>query len=474
MHIDFKSYQKKIFAGLFVLSSILAVVLFLLIKTGSEILVSDLQKGEISSVTRTLVDNNVSFEIDEQNGAISVSSEQIPVARMLLAENGLLDIENVGFEIFDDASYGLTEFSQKIYYQRALQGEIEKSIKTLDVVRSVRVHLVLPDNSLFKRSQEEAKASVVLTVKNQYALRQDKIVGIQNLVAASVPKLMPSKVTIMDSKGNLLSSSELLLGDALQKVEFKRELEEYYTAKVNEILFKVIDQKNAVVSVDLTIDYSKSESTQQNSLPLVNSDSGVLVSNKVSREYREDSTSKRSSSKGKSSENDILSESIENNYQYSSELVKKQVSPGRIIRKGVSILLTSELGEGQLQKLRDLVANAVGLNEEAGDKISIEFISLEKTIKSDLASNATQEMVGEKLKEPVKVLLRDSSLQKYDINKFSSIKIYVYAGISFFILIILFFIFGRGRLNSTERLEVLDDMRIWLNESSSSRQADVK
>ncbi|WP_299581622.1 flagellar basal-body MS-ring/collar protein FliF [uncultured Microbulbifer sp.] len=472
MRLDLDSNLKKIFLFLFlfIFSACLATILFLLFKNNKEVLVGDLQGGEVTTVTKALIDNNILFDHDEKNGVVLVPEEKLGVARMILADNGLLDLESIGFEIFDDTSYGLTEFSQKIYYQRALQGELEKSIKTLEVVRSVRVHLVLPDSSLFKKNQEEAKASVVLTIKNNYNLGQDRVIGIQNLLAASVPKLKPANVTVMDTSGRLLSSTEMPIGGALQKVEFKKDIEGYYTKKINEIVLKLVDEKSAVVAVNVVIDYSKSESTLQNTLPLVNSDSGVLVSNKTSREYNNSNSSK---SNGRLGGSGILSEKIENNYQYSSELIKKEVSPGRVSRISVSVLLTKDFTEDQIGKLNNLITNAVGLDATRGDLISIEMIP-------SLPSISTEKLVAPDDDPSLTLQVNDKPLvNTQNSPSWKSIivggeNIYLYVILFFSFVVFLFLVLRRGRLKASERAEVLQDMRNWLDEKSNSEKISIK
>src|SRR5262249_15440166 len=145
----------------------------------------------------------------------------------------------VGFEIFDKQGLGATEQSQRVSYQRALQGELARTIGTLDDVKQARINLVLPEATLFKRERQEERAAVTLTMKPGASLRHEQILGIQRLVSASVRDLDPDRVVVTDQRGITLSGADALghgAGVSEARLEMKRDIEEYVTRKVARLL----------------------------------------------------------------------------------------------------------------------------------------------------------------------------------------------------------------------------------------------
>ena len=147
----------------------------------------------------------VPYRLDDGGGSILVPEELVHKTRLQLVGKNLPLHGAVGFEIFNNTDFGMTEFTQKVNYQRALQGELTRTIMALEEVQSARVHLALPESSLFKREQSRPKASVALAVRPGQSLARDQVAGIQRLVAAAVPGIDADDVTVLDQKGVTLS-----------------------------------------------------------------------------------------------------------------------------------------------------------------------------------------------------------------------------------------------------------------------------
>ncbi|MEX2964311.1 flagellar basal-body MS-ring/collar protein FliF [Microbulbifer sp. TYP-18] len=467
--------QKIIFVTAVVLIISVPLALLLLKKNDSKLLVENLEEGQASDVIRDLNLQGIPYSFSTATNSISVPAAELASARMVLAENGTLESGSLGFEIFDDASYGMTEFSQRIYYQRALQGELERTIMAFDEIRRVRVHLVLPENSLFRRDQELAKASVILTLKDSLRLGQSELLAIQNLVAAAVPKLDPEKVTVTNSDGESLSNGHVNGFQVGTNLQFKQELENYYTEKVSAIVHRVMSDENAVVLVDASINFTKSESTRQSAIPLGENTAGVLVRNSVSRSYR---TVDPKVDNLPTKENSITSEKIDNEYQISSEVVKTETSPGTLRSLTVSVLLTKEVTAIAIDNLTVLVREAVGLNSERGDRVSIkailplpkplEVFDLESSVKSQPIISEPQGQATNNLQGEPKINRALVSTSIRD-NPYYVILIAIIA-----IPLASIFVFRTRSLNNVERMKLLEDMKLWLETGVNEKSRTAK
>ncbi len=172
-----------------------------------DLLYADLDGKDSSRVVQTLNAEGIPYQLAENGSSVLVSSKDVARARLMLADQGIPGGGSIGYELFDDAStMGTTNFMQNLNMVRALEGELSKSIQTIKIVNSARVHLVLPKRELFSRERQEASASVVLRMSGSARLEKGQILAVQHLIATSVPDLLPSRVSIVDDKGQLLAA----------------------------------------------------------------------------------------------------------------------------------------------------------------------------------------------------------------------------------------------------------------------------
>lgn len=169
----------------------------------------NLEAQDAADVAKVLDAKKISYRFEDDGRTIVVLSDQIDKARVELAGSELPMKGQIGFELFNQSDMGLTEFAQKINFQRALQGELSRTILLLDGIQAVRVHLALPERSLFRGEQEQAKASVALILKPGKALSSATVLGIQRLVAGAVPDLSVDAVTVLDGSGRMVSPDAL-------------------------------------------------------------------------------------------------------------------------------------------------------------------------------------------------------------------------------------------------------------------------
>ena len=166
------------------------------------VLFSGLDGKDVQQVSQELAAAGIPFEMTADGGGIEVPAEMLDKARMEVAAKGMPQTGRLGFELFDKPNWVGSEFDEQVNYQRALEGELEHTIETLGMVRSARVHLVLPQQSLFSAEEKAAKASVVLKLKRS-SMDPEQAEAIRSLVAGSVENLNPDQVTLVDADGRL-------------------------------------------------------------------------------------------------------------------------------------------------------------------------------------------------------------------------------------------------------------------------------
>src|SRR6266404_7714092 len=167
-------------------------------------LYTNLAAEDAGSVMAKLKEENVEYRVDDSGTALRVPSEKVAELRLRMAAEGLPKTGRIGFELFDKSNFGLTEFAEQVNYRRAIEGELERSIGALAEIERARVHISLPKDSVFLESKQEAKASVVVTLRAGAKLSAQNGAAITYLIASAVDRLSPEAVTVVDSRGNLL------------------------------------------------------------------------------------------------------------------------------------------------------------------------------------------------------------------------------------------------------------------------------
>ena len=234
------------------------------------VLFSQLDDAEAAAIVERLKAEKTPYRLADNGRTVLVPAESIHEVRLALVAEGAPIGGGVGFEIFDDQGLGATEQSQRVSYQRALQGELARTIAALDDVRRARVHLVLPESTLFERDRQEPRAAVTLNIHSGTGLEREQIAGVQRLVAASVAGLDPAKVVVTDQRGITLSGAlDIGAGGAMTggRLQMKRDTEQYVTRKVVELLDRAFGPGQAMVSVDVTLNFDEVTRTVQDLRP---------------------------------------------------------------------------------------------------------------------------------------------------------------------------------------------------------------
>ncbi len=364
-----------------------------------QLLYSNLDAASANAVIEHLEQSGIPYRLSDSGRSISVPAERADLLRIEVASQGLPSRSSSGFELFDQNSWGTTDFAEKVNYQRALAGELERTIIGLAEVASARVHLVMEKDSLFEADRQPAKASVVIKLHGTEKLAQQRVEGIRNLVAFSVPGLDADNVTLVDVHGNLLS--ERVGGDgALTDVqmELRRGIEADYVGKVKSILGPLVGEEKVRVTVSVSL---KNSETQQNE-EIYDPDSTVVVSQQRTEEVVKDSrlmpegvpfqandtgaVSAKGSDKGRTRQSETV------NYEVSKTVRQTLLPKGSIERLSVAVVVDDKTIESQdvagnvvvsteprsdeeMLRLQKLVAATIGLAPERGDSLVVENVS---------------------------------------------------------------------------------------------------
>lgn len=250
------------------------------------VLFSGLSERDAGSVITTLQTMNVPYKT-EAGGAIMVPADQVYDLRFRLASQGLPKGGSVGFELMDNQKLGMSQFQEQVTYQRALEGELARTIQTLAPVEAARVHLAIPKPSVFIRDKQKPSASVVVNLYTGRSLDANQVGAVTHLVSSSVPDLTADNVTVVDQSGNLLSSkndSASLRGLNSSQFDYVREVEGYYAQRIEAIVSPIVGSNNVKAEVRADLDFSEDESTSESYKPNPTPDTQAVRSQQTSQE----------------------------------------------------------------------------------------------------------------------------------------------------------------------------------------------
>ncbi|PKL97008.1 MAG: flagellar basal body M-ring protein FliF, partial [Gammaproteobacteria bacterium HGW-Gammaproteobacteria-9] len=244
---------------------------------------------DASQVVETLSTSGINYTIEPNSGALLVKADDLARARMRLAAAGVAPTDNsVGFEILDrDQGLGTSQFMEATRYRRGLEGELARTVASLNNVKAARVHLAMPKASVFVRDERKPSASVLVELYPGRGLEPSQVMAIVNLVATSVPELDKGQVTVVDQKGNLLSDQQELseLTMAGKQFDYTRRMETLFTQRVHNILQPVLGTGRYKAEVSADVDFSSVESTSE----MFNPDQPALRSEQQVNEQRQSS-----------------------------------------------------------------------------------------------------------------------------------------------------------------------------------------
>lgn len=365
-------------------------------------LFTNLEAADAGAITAKLDDMKIPYRISVDGKTILVPAEQQAAVRLKLASDGVPTGGVVGFELFDQPKFGETDTDRQAKYQRALEGELTRTIMRMNEVEQARVHIVLPQNSLFALdTEQEARAAVMLKLKPYQKLKEEQVAGLIRLVANSVKGLKPENVTIVDSNMQSLSD-DINPGDTEKnsakltatQLDLKQQLEKDMEKSAQSMLDRVFGQGKAVVRVTAELDFdrveinkedwgdkvTRSEQLQEESQK-GNSTTPQGVPGTTSNIPSYQQTTQQNSSSESSKSNKIR------NYEIDRIQEHRVVAPGSIKRLSVAVMVDGQrVKEDQVGAVQEVVASALGVDSSRGDMIKVTAIPFDTTDQQALAA----------------------------------------------------------------------------------------
>ncbi|MES1190167.1 MAG: flagellar basal-body MS-ring/collar protein FliF [Steroidobacter sp.] len=462
--------------GIILCAASAALVLWWAMRTDYQVLFSNLEPSDAAAVIQALKAQKVSYHIENQGRTITVPADHVYETRLALMSSGTPLTGGVGFEIFDRQGLGETEESQRIAYQRALQGELSRTIGALEHVRQAHVLLVLPESTIFRRDQQKARASVSITLEPGTHLQDDQILGVQRLVAASVSGLDVDQVVITDQRGVTLSSPG---GDGLQsassgaRLKLKSDFEEYFTQKISTMLEHVVGPGKAIVSVNATLNFDQVTRSMQLLVPLNESDpdKGGGVLHRRETHDHVNSTGDSAAEDNKKNTNS----SLEVDYEYGKKIEQVAAAPGALVRLTISVIVPGSMTTDREAHLLELIKAAAGTDEKRGDVVVLD--SLDRIASPDIAADEVygrQMAVTNKKVEPSDAI-KTVAHAALPTGKLSSMNVLLAAGL---LLVVLAFagvivVRRQDRLSTSDREKLLAEIVTALQTGRTDRQSRI-
>ncbi|MDP1594624.1 MAG: flagellar basal-body MS-ring/collar protein FliF [Gallionella sp.] len=229
------------------------------------VLYSNLSDRDGGAIIESLQQLNIPYKFSDGGGALMIPAENVHEARLKLASQGLPKGGTVGFELMENQKFGITQFAEQINYQRALEGELARSVQSIATVASARVHLAIPKPSVFVKEQQKPSASVVLTLHGGRLLDAAQVSAIVHLISSSVPEMSAKNVTVVDQAGTLLSALQDDHGMGLdtKQVKYVQQIEQNYIRRIESILTPLLGASNVRAQVTASIDFARTEQTAE-------------------------------------------------------------------------------------------------------------------------------------------------------------------------------------------------------------------
>lgn len=423
-------------------------------------LFTDLSESDAAAIVKQLKKDKVPYRLSNNGTTVQVPAGQVHDVRLTLMSSELPLSGGVGFEIFDKQGLGTTEHSQKVSYQRALQGELARTIATMEKVRQVRVHLVMPESTLFTRDRQQASAAVAVMLEPGATLDRQQILGVQRLVAAAVPGLETSRVVITDQRGVSLAAADSggAAGAADARLQVKRDIEEYMTHKIVRLLDSAFGPGQAIVSVDASLNFDATKTTIQDLLPSPNSEGAGRIVRR--RQVTGSSTPQPTFTNATetAAAPRLPNSTSEVEYEYGRRIDEVIAAPGALSRLNVGVIVPGELTDEKRVRIAELVRVAAGIDVTRGDAVSVQPLSQIGGTTAAADSVAVESDVAEEpLQVSKPVAAEQTSMQ-------TTVGLGVLAGLV--ILLIAAVVSqrpGRRTLSVREREQLLDELRHSLN-----------
>lgn len=417
---------------------------YLMLRPAYAPLLTGLDPKDAGVIIEDLKTMKVPYQIADQGKTIKVPETQVYETRIQLASSGALG-GGMGFELFDQNKFGQTDFEQQVGYQRALQEELRRTLVQIEGVDQARVHLVIPQKSVFiNTDQGTSSASVALKLKPSARLKNEQVQGICDLLVGSLEGLKPENIHIIDTEGNVLSDNlntsdpkAVMTRTALDQQKAQREYEKELEKRVQQMLTRILGQDKAVAMVTADLDFNQQQTTSTTSTNPQN----LKISE---HSIKETGTGSEAGGAPGTDSNVTTTPFIEstgsssytreeNEINYQVNVVQETVvnAPGRVRRLSASVVVSESGGPVDTQKVKDLVAAAIGFDQSRGDQINVSNMVFDDTFQKKVGNEMAQIESEAKAKE----------------------RVYTYAAIGGIVLAVLLFALIMWRRRSAQRIE---------------------
>lgn len=395
--------------------SVIIALLFWAKEPDYRVLFSNISDEEGGAIVAQLTQLNVPYRIETPGGVIMVPGSQVHEVRMKLAQQGLPKGGSVGFELLDQEKFGISQFTEQVNYQRALEGELARTIENLGPIQSARVHLATPKPSMFVREQKKPTASVTVNLLQGRTLDDAQVVAITHLISSAVTGLAAESVTIVDQRGNLLTQSGVR-GLQTAHLKYTNEIETDYQQRIQRILAPLVGDENIRAQVTAQIDFTEQEQTQEQYQPNADPQKMAIRSRQASLaeqgnsrgasgvpgalsntpptpatapvtqplntpvdDKKEKTTGSNTSRETTQPYNNRSDETT--NFEVDRTLTHTKSNTGRIQRLSVAVVINhlpqgeegkpGPISETELTRINALVKEAIGYNAARGDSVNI-------------------------------------------------------------------------------------------------------
>lgn len=375
-----------------------------------QVLFSGMQPKESSEVVSILQSSGVKYKLDPSTGQLLVPASKVQSLRLKLAAEGLPRSASPGMDILnEDQGFGTSQFVERARYQKALEEELARSIVGIQNVRSARVHLATPKQSVFVRDRKAATASVVVNLYAGRNLEQGQVAAITHMVASSVPNMESADVNVVDQRGNLLTQPERDKGITMSNNQFQytQKLEKLYISRIEDILSPIVGGGGVRAQVVAEVDFTVTEQTHES----YNPDMAVLRSEQLQEENRmgargssgvPGALSNRPPRTGSTVEENIVGEdgetispvlppakgsnskSLTRNFELDRTISHTRVAPGSVRKLSVAVLVdehrsvddsgntvSTPLTESEMTRINALIMDAIGFSKARGDTLNV-------------------------------------------------------------------------------------------------------
>jgi len=378
--------RKLLFVGLPFFASLFALGLYVIRLTSFGTLYANISQSDGAAVVRELEAQKIPYRLRRDGTVIEVPKDVLYRTRLNLAGKGMPSGGGVGFEIFEKSTFGMSEFTQRVNYLRALQGEISRTVNSLEAVQSSRVHIAMPSRSAFLGPEEKPSASVVIQLKAGSQLSPDQVQGIVNLVTTSVQGLSSEKVTVVDTLGRLLTANQKREGTSEPEIlhDLKAKFEEEMEHRIETMLIPVLGSGKAVARVNIQLNFQATHMTREAIEPGASTET-VPASEKTAaptggvpgvqsnvppgnNEKPEAAATKQAAAAAAANQKELS--------RTTSEIIEPR---GQIRRLSVAVLVDGKYEANkyvprtaqEIELLKGIVMRTVGFNADRGDQLEV-------------------------------------------------------------------------------------------------------